>query len=89
VRAGLVEAPGDWLWSSYRATTGMCAAPAFLSASSTLELFGQDTDAVLRERFIRFVIGSTEDRDAVERLRSQDRILGGRAFRDRVCPDAS
>ena len=30
VRAGLVQAPEDWRWSSYRATAGLVAAPAFL-----------------------------------------------------------
>jgi hypothetical protein len=31
VRAGLVRAPEDWPWSSYRATAGLIKPPAFLS----------------------------------------------------------
>ncbi len=30
VRAGLVDAPEDWGWSSYRATAGLVALPSFL-----------------------------------------------------------
>ncbi len=30
VRAGLVSAPEDWRWSSYRATAGLAVAPPFL-----------------------------------------------------------
>jgi REP element-mobilizing transposase RayT len=40
VRAGLVKAPADWEWSSYRATAGLEPAPAWLDASFLLEIFG-------------------------------------------------
>lgn len=33
VRAGLVRAPEDWPWSSYRATAGLIATPPFLATS--------------------------------------------------------
>ena len=42
VRAGLVQRPEDWRWSSYRATVGLCSAPAFLDTTATLDLFGEN-----------------------------------------------
>jgi REP element-mobilizing transposase RayT len=83
VRGGLVKHPGDWPWSSYRATSGRCTPPAFLSAA-TLGLFGDGDLATLQERFSRFVAGSEDDSAATDRIRSHDRILGDRAFRDRI-----
>lgn len=38
VRAGLVERPDDWQWSSYAATVGTGAAPGFLDRRAVLEL---------------------------------------------------
>ena len=39
VRAGLVRSPGDWEWSSYRATVGRAPAPSFLSSDWLLNQF--------------------------------------------------
>ncbi len=39
VRAGLVETPQEWLWSSYGATAGLWAVPAWLDAVGVLSLF--------------------------------------------------
>ena len=83
VRAGLVKHPCEWPWSSYLATAGRCSPPAFLSAA-TLGLFGDGDVAALQERFARFVEGWEEDNAAMDRIRSKDRILGGREFRERV-----
>ena len=83
VRGGLVKGPGDWPWSSYDATVGRCARPAFLS-DSALGLFGDGDTGTLQQRFAKFVAGSEEDRAAIDRIRSPDRILGDREFRDRV-----
>jgi putative transposase len=33
LRAGLVQAPEDWSWSSYRATAGLVKAPPFLETT--------------------------------------------------------
>jgi putative transposase len=44
VRAGLCPRPGDWPWSSYRATLGHVRPPAFLAAESLLRLFGGQKD---------------------------------------------
>lgn len=42
VRAGIVERPEEWRWSSYRATVGLDACPAFLDVVSLLEMFAPD-----------------------------------------------
>jgi hypothetical protein len=44
VRAGLCRGPGDWPWSSHRATLGHVRRPAFLAAESLLRLFGGQSD---------------------------------------------
>lgn len=38
VRAGLVDRPERWVWSSYASTVGLCALPEFLAADAVLEL---------------------------------------------------
>ena len=40
VRAGLVATPGDWRWSSYRATGALEPPPAFLTVDFIRRLFG-------------------------------------------------
>jgi len=40
VRAGLVDHPGDWPWSSYRATVGDEHPPAYLAVGAVLAMFG-------------------------------------------------
>jgi putative transposase len=42
VEASLCRAPGDWPWSSYRATIGAARAPRFLATSWIVEQFGTD-----------------------------------------------
>jgi REP element-mobilizing transposase RayT len=44
VRAGICPRPGDWPWSSHRATLGDVRRPAFLAAESLLRLFGGQSD---------------------------------------------
>jgi putative transposase len=44
VRAGLCRAPGDWPWSSHRATLGHVRLPSFLAAERLLGLFGGQSD---------------------------------------------
>jgi putative transposase len=50
VRADLCARPGDWQWSSYRATAGLEAPPGFLTLSDVLCLFGLGPRAVRRYR---------------------------------------
>ncbi len=81
VRAGLVTRPEDWPWSSYRATVGLESAPAFLSTSSTLRLFGEAAETELQERFSSAVAAATDDAASLDRIRSNERVLGSRAFK--------
>ena len=84
VRASLVDRPEDWPWSSYRATAGLISAPAFLTASSTLRLFGEGADAVLQTRFAHFAESPPDDAAAIDRIRSNERILGPASFKELV-----
>ena len=91
VRAKLAERPEDWPWSSYRATIGPGPAPAFLATLSTLRLFGDEDESSLRSRFIGFVASQADDASLVDRIRSSERILGSRTFKEHLtapaCPD--
>jgi REP element-mobilizing transposase RayT len=52
VRAGLCRGPGDWPWSSYRATVGR-AARAWMEPSWLLAQFGRDDSAAdAYERYV-------------------------------------
>jgi len=84
VRAGLTDRPEEWRWSSYRATAGIELPPAFLGSSSTLRLFGDAPDATLQPRFKDFVADQDHDATLADRIRSNDRILGPRAFKEWV-----
>lgn len=54
VRAGLVEDPADWVWSSYGATVGVAPAPDWLAAGALLRLFRKGV-AAARRTYARFV----------------------------------
>jgi putative transposase len=49
VRAKMVEGPEDYRWSSYRATAGLEARPAWLDLASALQMFGPETAAAQTE----------------------------------------
>jgi putative transposase len=83
VRAGLVESPDNWEWSSYAATTGLRPSPPFLAVDSVLHQFGPGERATLQGRFTAHVLSHEHDaRSTEDRLRSNERILGDRAFKD-------
>ncbi len=54
VRAGMVSHPGRYAWSSYRATAGSVAAPAWLTVDWILEQFGAKRRAA-QEAYRAFV----------------------------------
>lgn len=54
VRAGIVNRPEDWRWSSYRATCGLTAPPPWLQVAWTLCQFGP-THEEGRRVFVQFV----------------------------------
>ena len=54
VRAGLVKAPDDYIWSSYRAVAGKVETPEFLTTEGLLARFGAGKKNA-RRRFADFV----------------------------------
>lgn len=54
VRAGLSVHPGEWRWSSYRATAGIASPPRFLAARSLLRHFAEAPEDA-RAAFVAFV----------------------------------
>jgi len=66
VRAGIVDRPEQWRWSSYAATVGRRPAPDYLDVSAVLELV--DTDP--RRAQLAFEV-------AVQDARSRDLPAGG------------
>jgi len=65
VRAGLVERPEDWPWSSYAATIGRRRAPDFLDVAAVLEVVDPDPTAA-RLRF-ELAVRDARERDAQSR----------------------
>jgi REP element-mobilizing transposase RayT len=62
VRAGIVDDPAKYRWSSYRATAGLNDAPEWLDRQKALQFFGDDkaTAASLYAEFVHAAIGSHE-----------------------------
>jgi hypothetical protein len=83
VRARLVARPEDWPWSSHRATIGEIEPPPFLSADTTLALFGTDEASVLRSRYAEFV-AAVPEASIMDRIRSNARVLGSQAFAESI-----
>ncbi len=54
VRAGMVERPEEYVWSSYRATAGLSHAPIFLALDWILSQFAPKKDEA-RIRYMEFV----------------------------------
>ena len=84
VRARLVGTPGEWPWSSYSATVGSAACPAFLNVIPTLALFGEGDMSSLQARFSEYVARDPIDERTADRIRSNERVLGSRLFKLQV-----
>ena len=80
VRAGLVRAPGDWRWSSYRFHAGEDVPPTFLATRRVLEYF-KDGDAGARAAYVAHVASLPECEPDAEMFRSRRRVIGDAAFR--------
>jgi REP-associated tyrosine transposase len=61
VEAGLVRAPQEWSWSSYRATVGNAPRPRYLNPGRTLELLDPAGGASAIRAYMRLV--ETPDAD--------------------------
>jgi putative transposase len=64
VRAGMVERPEDYRWSSYRATAGLEAAPAWLDAAAVRNFFDQDA-AIAQAQYREFVLARIGNSDSL------------------------
>jgi REP element-mobilizing transposase RayT len=82
VRAGMVEQPAHWKWSSYPATAGMRKVPSYLTVDWILGQFGR-SKAEARQRYKRFVKSDTKDDAPWQGLKGQI-FLGGEAFLKKV-----
>ena len=86
VRAGMVEMPSQWPWSSYRALMGDTPAPKWLAIDGLLSQFGADRSGA-REHYQRFVLDGL-GKGIWEGLRQQI-FLGDEAFVERMQANAS
>jgi REP element-mobilizing transposase RayT len=70
VRAGMVAAPGDWPWSSYRAMVGEVPAPGWLETDAVLRLFAEErtTAVTAYRRFVAEGIGAASPWQALKGL---------------------
>jgi putative transposase len=64
VRAGLVERPETWRWSSYRATAGLSRAQLWLMPARAWALFAADP-RVARREYREFVLAGIDHRPRV------------------------
>lgn len=63
VRAYMVAGPGDWRWSSYRATAGLATAPEWLDTSTIRERFHGASDTERIQAYQDFVAAGIGGRD--------------------------
>src|SRR5574340_479344 len=70
VRAGMVHTPDQWPWSSYRATAGLCASPAWLTIDWLLAVFSEHRSEAMR-RYMDFVADGKNQPGPWEKLKNQ------------------
>jgi len=82
VRAGMVNCPQDWPWSSFRAIVGLAESPAWLHNDWLLSAFGnRKADAI--DHYIKFVSDGLHQTSIWSDLKQQI-YLGGDQFVERV-----
>ncbi len=80
VRARMVETPGEWRWSSYRATAGLASVPHWLDPGPILDAFNADDWNKAMHGYREFVAAAIgKDASPWESLRA-GMFLGGREF---------
>jgi len=84
VRAGMVEQPDQYPWSSYRATAGFGKRPLFLTVEWVLGQFGQKRVEAQRG-YRRFVLAGTKRPSPWKELKAQC-IFGSREFIEKIKP---
>jgi putative transposase len=70
VRARMVTQAENWFWSSYRATAGLTAKPAFLTTDWLLSAFGEERLSA-QNAFARFVASATATANPWVNLKNQ------------------
>jgi REP element-mobilizing transposase RayT len=84
VRARMVETPGEWRWSSYRATGGLAAVPPWLDPGPILDVFHSDDWNVAMHGYRDFVAAAIgRDASPWEELVAGT-FLGGKEFLQRM-----
>jgi REP-associated tyrosine transposase len=78
VRASLVDHPGDWLWSSYRAVVGIAPAPDWLTTDRLLSQFSNDRQQAIH-RYDKFASRGV-GRESVWRHLNRQIYLGDDSF---------
>ncbi len=78
VRAAMVTAVGDWPWSSYQATAGLCGAPPWLTTQWLLATFSSQKRRA-EKRYVAFVTNSEVKSAPWENLTGQI-FLGSDGF---------
>lgn len=84
VRAGIVERPEQYAWSSYRATAGTGKRSELLASDWILSQFGEDRSSA-QKQYKRFVMAGIGGLSVWEDLKSQC-ILGGKKFLAQLKP---
>lgn len=82
VRAGLVDRPEGWVWSSFAATIGKRPSPCWLEADWLLAQFGETRRQAVN-RYRRFVAAGVDASDPFENVRHQ-LYLGDESFAERI-----
>jgi putative transposase len=84
VRAHMVETPGDWRWSSYRATAGLASVPRWLDPGPILDAFNADDWTAAMHGYREFVAAAIgKDASPWENLVAE-MFLGGKRFLQQV-----
>ena len=82
VRAGIINAPEEWVWSSYRATAGLEESPSFLTTLWVLACFGK-TLSPSQRAYRKFVKEGIREKSPWERITGQI-YLGDKEFLEEV-----
>lgn len=77
VRAGMVETPEAYAWSSYRSAVGLAVSPPWLASERLIEHFGG------KAAYARFVADGRKSAPPWDELRGQI-WLGGESFREQM-----
>lgn len=83
VRAGMVQYPKEWKWSSYRATAGYEASPKWLSNEWLWEQFHMVKHKA-QERYRQFVLEGAKVKESPWEKVSSQLLLGTKEFEDHV-----